>query len=51
MYMIMREKMRRKELTEYDIPYGVMLLVLVVACNQMSRVSEADMSSLFLHCH
>lgn len=50
-YMIMREKMRRKELTEHDIPYDVMLLVLVVACNQMSRVSEVDMSSLYLHCH
>lgn len=49
--MKMREKMRRKELTEYDIPYGVMRLMLLVAYNQMSRVSEVDMSSPYLHCH
>lgn len=51
MYIKMREKTRRKELTEYDIPYGVMRLVLLVAYNQMSRVSEVDMCSPYLHCH
>jgi hypothetical protein len=50
-YMRKREKMKRKHLTEYDIPYGVMLLVLLVAYNQMSRVSKVDMSSLHLYCH
>lgn len=50
-YIYENEKMRRKELTEYDIPYGVMRIVLLVAYNQMLRVSEVNMSSPYLHCH
>jgi hypothetical protein len=40
----MRKRIRRKELTEDDIPCSVMLLVLRVAYTRSSRGSEADMT-------
>lgn len=50
-YMKKGERMRRKWLTEDDIPHGVMLCLLRVAYIQSPRGFKVDITNFCLYCH